>query len=268
MKVKIVFLFSVALIFSLCVIAWASPDVPTVTETSKTVEIKIPSNSNITISGNQTPTGGFDPLKYTLGPDDAVEISVMRHPEFSGVYPINKEGKLQYKFVGDIDVNGLTKVQLEQKIKEVLSVYVNSPDVNVTVTEYRSKVIYVIGEVATPGKYYMQSEAITVREAVFQAGLPTASAAMRKCRLITPKVKGNAIVKSVDLYAVLYAGNLRKNINMHAGDVLYVPSTIMAKIIKVINPVASTVGLASSGPSNAGSARTGIAEVQGKPVPY
>ena len=27
---------------------------------------------------------GFDPLKFTLGPEDVVEVSVMRHPEFSG----------------------------------------------------------------------------------------------------------------------------------------------------------------------------------------
>ena len=37
----------------------------------------------------------FDPMQFTLGPDDTVEISVMRHPEFSGSYPINQEGKLQ-----------------------------------------------------------------------------------------------------------------------------------------------------------------------------
>ncbi len=57
----------------------------------------------------------FDPVKYTLGPNDSVEISVMRHPEFSGVFPINLEGKIQYKFVGDMDVTGLTKAEMEKK---------------------------------------------------------------------------------------------------------------------------------------------------------
>jgi len=220
-----------------------------------------------TTATSKTNLSGFDPLKYTLGPDDAVEISVMRHPEFSGVYPINQEGKLQYKFVGDLDVNGLTKHQLEQKLKEVLSTYVNSPEVNVTVTDYRSKVIYVLGEVGTPGKYYMRAESIPVREAVFEAGLPTVSAAMRKCRLISPSLRGNPRVRSVDLYAVLYGGNLRKNINMHPGDVLYVPSTIMAKVIRVINPVASTVGLAASPANDASSSKTAVQTLSGRPTP-
>lgn len=221
----------------------------------------------INTNAQQPGAAAFDPLKYTLGPDDAIEINVMRHPEFSGVYPINQEGKLQYKFVGDIDVNGMTKQQLEQRIRGALSTYVNSPQVDVTITNYRSKVFYMLGEVGAPGKYYMRAEAITVREALCEAGLPTASAAMRKCRLITPSVKGRPKVRKVDVYSILYGGNLRKNINLHPGDVLYVPSTIMAKVIRVINPVASTVGIAAAGPSSAAEGRTAVETLRTRPAP-
>lgn len=199
-----------------------------------------------------------DPLKYTLGPDDVLQIDVMRHPEFSGTYPINMEGKLQYKFVGDIDVNGLTKKELEEKIKSIISNFVVSPEINVTILEYKSKVIYVLGEVGQPGRYYMRSENIPVREAVVQAGLPTLSAAMRRCRLVTPDKNGKVRTKSVDLYAILYGGDLRRNIDMRPGDVLYVPATVMAKIIRVINPVTATVSGAAAGPSSASSGKTAI----------
>lgn len=199
-----------------------------------------------------------DPTRYTLGPDDVIEILVMRHPEFSGQFPINLEGKIQYKFVGDLEITGLTKKELEQKLKDILANYIIKPEVNVTIIEYRSKVIYVIGEVGTPGKYYMRSETIPVREAVVQAGLPTLSAAMRKCSLITPDKNGNIKKRNVDLYSLLYGGDLSKNIDMHAGDVLYVPATVMAKVIRVINPVTSAVGVASSGPSEASAARTSL----------
>jgi len=210
-------------------------------------------------------TTNFDPLRYTLGPDDEVEISVMRHSEFSGTFPINQEGKLQYKFVGDMDVNGLTKMQLEERVKNALSVYVNSPQVNVTVTAYGSKFFYVLGEVGAPGKYYMRAESIPVREAVFQAGLPTTAAAMRKCQLITPSYTGRSKIRGVNLFSVLYHGNLKKNINMKPGDILYVPSTVMAKIIRVINPVTTTVGLAASGPDSASTGRAATETLRGKP---
>ena len=199
-----------------------------------------------------------DPMKYVLGPDDVIQIDVMRHPEFTGIYPVNLEGKIQYKFVGDIEVEGLTKKELEDKIGNIIANFVVSPEINVTVLEYKSKVVYVLGEVAQPGKYYLRSESLPVREAVVQAGLPLQSAAMRKCRIITPAKDGNAKVKSVDLYSVLYGGNLKHNYEMHAGDVLYVPCTVMAKMIRIINPVTATVNGAAAGPTGASSGKSAI----------
>ncbi|HNW40222.1 MAG TPA: polysaccharide biosynthesis/export family protein [Candidatus Omnitrophota bacterium] len=204
----------------------------------------------------KTTPSDFDPVKYTLGADDIIEITVMRHPEFSGIFPINSEGKVQYKFVGDIDVKGMTKKQVEDKLVKALSNYLVNPEVSVTITEYRSKFVFVLGEVGQPGKYYIKSDTITVRDAVVNSGLPTYSAAMRKCSLITPDKSGKIKNRPVNIYAILYIGDLRKNIEMHPGDVLYVPSTVMAKIIRIISPVATTVGLASSPADSTSSAKT------------
>lgn len=182
-----------------------------------------------------------DQITYTLGPEDLIDISVARHSEFSGIFPVNSEGKIQYKFIGDIDVNGYTKKELETRIRNIISGYVVNPSVDVTIVEFRSKMIYVIGEVGLPGKFYMRSETIPVREAIMQAGLPTIGAAMRKCRLITPGAPGKVKTRYVDIYSVLYGGNLKYNIDMRPGEVLYVPSTIMAKIFKVIAPVTAPI---------------------------
>lgn len=202
-------------------------------------------------------TSEFDSVKYTLGPDDIIEILVMRHPEFSGTFPINSEGKIQYKFVGDIDVRGLTKKQVEEKLVKILSNYLLAPEISVTITEYRSKFIFVLGEVGQPGKYYIKSETITVRDAVVTSGLPTYAAAMRKCSLITPDKSGKVKNKSVNIYEILYGGDLRKNVEMYPGEILYVPSTVMAKVIRVISPVATTVGLASSSTDGSSAVKTG-----------
>jgi len=199
-----------------------------------------------------------DPMKYILGPDDVIQIDVMRHPEFSGTYPVNLEGKVQYKFIGDIEVAGMTKKNLEERIRNIIANFVVSPEVNVTVLEYKSKVVYILGEVGQPGKYYMRSETLSVREAVVQAGLPLQSAAMRKCRIITPDKDGKVKIRPVDLYSLLYGGNLKYNYDMHAGDVLYVPCTVMAKLIRIINPVTATVNGAASGPTGVSSGKSAI----------
>lgn len=199
---------------------------------------------------------GDESVRYTLGPDDTVEVTVLRHPEFSGTFPVNQEGKIQLKFIDDILVTGLTKKELEEKIKNAVSAYVINPEVNVTIIDYRSKFVYIIGEVGQPGKFYIRSEDIKVRDAVTMAGLPTESAAMRKCQIITPDKTGRPKIKAVDLYAILYKGNLKKDLDMKAGDVLYVPSTVMAKLIRMINPVTATVNGAASGPSGVSSGKS------------
>jgi protein involved in polysaccharide export with SLBB domain len=181
----------------------------------------------------------FDPLRYTLGPDDVVNIAVTNHPEFSGVFPVSLEGKVQYRFVGDINVTGMTKGQLEEKIKGILASYVSSPQVSVVITEFKSKAIYIVGEVANPGKYFMRSDTITVTEAIMLAGLPTNGAAMRKARIITPGNDGSS-VRKVNLYALLYLGDLNENLTLRPGEYLYVPATIMTKILRMILPVSNT----------------------------
>lgn len=186
-----------------------------------------------------------EPTKYTLGPDDIIEVIVRRHPEFSDKYLVNGEGKIQYKFIGDIEVRGLTKIELKEKLTQILGKYIISPDVEVTILEYRSKVIYVIGEVGAPGKYYMKADKISLREAVVQAGLPTLSAAMRRTTLIRPDKSGKPQQIKIDLYALLYEGKLNLDQDMYPGDVLVVPATLFAKITRIINPVTQPIAQSS-----------------------
>jgi protein involved in polysaccharide export with SLBB domain len=187
-----------------------------------------------------------EPLKYTVGPDDVILIDVRRHPEFSGEYTINSEGKIQYKFVGDIPVSGLTKLELKDKIISILAKYVIDPDVDVTISQYRSKVIFIVGEVGAPGKYYMKADAISLRDVVVQAGLPTLAAAMRRTTLVHPNTNGKPKTETVDLYKLIYEGKLDLDKEMLPGDVLYVPATVFAKVMRVINPVAEPIAPAGT----------------------
>lgn len=188
--------------------------------------------------------------KYTLGENDVIEISVLRHPELSGQYAINNEGKIQYEFMGDVKIAGLTKKDATDELAKLLSKYVITPEVTVKIVGYNSKVVYVIGEVGSPGKIFMRGDTITIREALMQAGLPLLSANTPKGSLITPSTSGRALQKNVNIHKLLIEGDLRENLVMKPGDTLYVPPTLMAKAMRVIQPVAAPVGTA------AGTART------------
>ena len=194
-------------------------------------EFKYYAEAQTYISGN----------KYTLGPDDEVAVVVMRHPEVSGQYTINKEGKIQYEFVGDVMLAGLTKDQAIDILSQKLSTYIIKPDISIKIIGYNSKTVYVVGEVATPGRVPMHGDTITVREALLAAGLPLITAATNRSSLFTPSASGKVTIKKVNVEALLYKGDLRENYVMNPGDCLYVPATFLAKTMRAISPVTQPV---------------------------
>ena len=183
--------------------------------------------------------------RYTLGATDEIEIQVLRHPEVSGRFQINQEGKIQYEFVGDIKLSGMTKEDAAKVIAERLAEYIISPEVSVKISGYNSKVVYVVGEVGRPGKIFMRGDTITIREALMDAGLPQLTGVTRKSRLITPSEKGKGAVKKVDVYALLYEGDLTQNFEMKPGDVIYIPATFLTKTMRALQPVAAPIGTAA-----------------------
>ncbi len=185
--------------------------------------------------------------EYTLGKDDVIQINVRRHPEFSGRFPIGANGKIQYPFIGDIDLNGLTKTEASAKITSTLSVYVESPEVDVSIIEYNSKVIYIVGMVARPGRYSMRAEFMPIREAIMDAGLPRENiASLRRAVIIRPMEGDKPIVKKVNLLNLLYGGQLKINYDLKSGDIVYLPSTALYKISTVLSQIVAPFYQSSS----------------------
>ncbi len=182
---------------------------------------------------------------YTLGKTDILEIEVLRHPEVSGEFIINNEGNIQYEFIGDIQVEGQTKDQVRDILAQHLADYIIAPEVTVKIVGYNSKIVYVIGEVGSPGKIFMRGDTITVQDALVQAGLPMLSAKTGDGRLITPSTDGHPVERKVNVYKLLYKGDLRENLVMKPGDTLYVPPTFLAKTMRVLQPVAAPISTAA-----------------------
>jgi polysaccharide biosynthesis/export protein len=179
--------------------------------------------------------------KYTLGPNDVVFITVQRHPEVGGKYTLNSEGKIQFEFLGDIQLSGFTKEEAADLIAKQLEIYVIKPEVTVKILEYNSKVVYIVGEVGTPGKVFMRGDTITVREALLAAGLPQLTASTTEAYFFTPSANGKVKRKKVNLNNLLYKGDLREDYIMKPGDSIYLPPTLWAKIARVLNPITTPV---------------------------
>ena len=175
---------------------------------------------------------------YTLGRDDVIRIQVRSQPEFSGDFVVGPNGAVQYNYLGDVSVLGLTKNEVQEVVTKLLEPFVRVPEVLVTIVGYNSKIVYVLGEVERPGKYIMRGDTIKLREAIIAAGLPTFFAAQRRTHVIKPDVK-KPKVRKVDLYKVLYEGKLQNDIDVYPGEIVVVPSTFLSGINRFLGQLLS-----------------------------
>ena len=82
-------------------------------------------------------------------------------------YLIDSYGYIEYPVIGKVKLAGLTRKDAVQQLTDKIKVYITNPTINLRILNYK---IAVLGEVVSPGNYTLQSERITVLEALSLAG--------------------------------------------------------------------------------------------------
>src|SRR5438270_12820401 len=109
---------------------------------------------------------------YVLGSGDVISIQVFDVPELSREVRISQSGTIGIPLVPvRLHVSGLTEIQAEQKIEEVLVAngLVTHAQVDVSVKERKSKPVTIVGAVVHPMVYQMDRQ-VTLLEALAEAG--------------------------------------------------------------------------------------------------
>jgi len=168
--------------------------------------------------------GGKD---FVLGPEDVLEISVWRNQDLSRKdVVVRPDGKISMPLIGELVASGLDANQLANLITERLKEFKERPSVSVSVKEVNSYSIYVLGEVAKPGKYQLKSHA-TVLQAVAVAGGFSIYAAKNKMQVLRRLVKEDGKLREIRIparYDDLVSGEGEiGNFILKTGDVVLVP---------------------------------------------
>lgn len=135
---------------------------------------------------------------YSIESGDILSIVVWDHPELAGGaaggvqaiagvdpaasttpspgFVVDHEGMVQFPYAGNLKLAGLTEEQARSLLTNKLAYYINKPKVTLRVQSYRSKRIYIDGEVKLPGLQAINDIPMTLIEALNRAGglLPTA----------------------------------------------------------------------------------------------
>jgi len=117
-------------------------------------------------------TARMSPHDYVIGNGDVIDIEVFDVKELSREVRVSQTGSIGIPLVPvRLHVGGLTEVQTEQKITEVLEAHglVSNPQVSVSVKERKSKPITVVGAVQH-AMVYQADRPVTILEVLAEAG--------------------------------------------------------------------------------------------------
>jgi polysaccharide biosynthesis/export protein len=194
-------------------------------------------------AGPRTAPDGAQP-DYTIGAQDVLSITVFDQADLSGKYPVELDGTFSFPLVGRVTAGGLSVRQFENELRKKLSDgYFKNPQITVSVDQYRSQRVFMIGEVRVPGPYPLTGD-MTLIEALAKAGSTTPSASdevlvVRGQGANGPVLPGQASEGDIKRFNLkdLQSGTLAQNPNLHDGDTIYVARAELVYVFgQVKNP--------------------------------
>ena len=165
---------------------------------------------------------GADPADYALGPGDVVKITVFQNPDLTTETRVSEAGTVTFPLVGQVSAAGQSTAQLERAIVQKLrdGGFVNRPQVNAVVLQFRALQVSVLGQVNKPGRYPLEQSKNRLTEVVALAGGVTPLAADVVTLVTTDNGKEKKI--SVDLPELLRSGDLSRDAVIKNGDIVFV----------------------------------------------
>jgi len=138
--------------------------------------------SQVAASGQaQAPTAVKPPAPqfvatYKVGASDVLGIKVFGEEELSNKYTVDTDGSITFPLIGRFQVGGKTTREIEEGLtKALVPDWLKRGQVSVEIAQYRSRSIFVMGEVRNPGRYSIEGP-MTLLEVIANAGSTTATA--------------------------------------------------------------------------------------------
>ena len=193
---------------------------------------------------------------YVVGAQDVLTINVFDQADLSGKFTVEADGTFTFPLIGRVKAGGLTLRDVEAELKRRLADgYFKNPQLSVTVDQYRSQRVFVVGEVRQPGTYPLTGD-MTLIEALARAGSTTDQAG-GEALIVRPPAgrsadapvmpdQAEAEVDRIDLKS-LQSGTSLFKVPLRDGDTIFVPRAETVYVFgQVRNPGAYPVARATT----------------------
>jgi len=165
----------------------------------------------------------FSPVNYRVGVGDRIFVSVPQRPDLNRELVIEEGGVVKLPLIGEVTVAGLSIEEMERKLLTALQDYYPSVnEIEITIREAVSQVIYITGQVGNPGKYNFH-KAPNLWEAIREAGGATPTALLENVRVVKDRAQGGRSTE-YNVQNALESGSVEDLPDLQAGDTVIVPA--------------------------------------------
>jgi polysaccharide export outer membrane protein len=219
------------------------------------------------------------PRAYIIGAGDVLNVVVWDHPELAAAqgpqqqgavrpadpaagFVVDENGDLTFPYAGAVHVAGLRPDEAQRHLRLALSHYLRAPQVTLRVASFRSRQVYVDGQVRSPGALPVNDVPMTLYEAISRSG--GFSDAADQSHLVLVR---DGMSHALNLTRMFDSGQSPAKIVLRGGDLLRVESRddnavyVMGEVNKPLTAIPRTSGritladaLLQAGSLNAGSA--------------
>lgn len=168
--------------------------------------------------------------RYELKPDDTLSLAFRYTPEFDQDVTVQPDGYVQLKGISnDVHAAGMTVPQFIEAVKKAYANTLRDPAVSAVLKDFEKPYFVVGGQVGRPGKYDLRG-VTTATQAIAIAGGFNDSAKHSQVLLFRRYSDQWVQAKILNLKDTLKGNNIREDVDLHPGDMLFVPKSTFSKI--------------------------------------
>ena len=195
---------------------------------------------------NPHPAPPVEFLAYEVGPPDTLVVTILPDPPVVENVVVRPDGMITIQLVGDVLAGGRTTAQIAADIQNRIGRFKRGALVTVALAAAQSALVTVVGEVRGPTTFPLTRQ-MRISEAIGTVGGLSLFANDDELYLVRGGTKTQVI--EIDFDAI-QSGDLRTNVQVYGGDIIYVEPTILAKvgyaIQQVLFPFTPFFGLAAT----------------------
>lgn len=159
---------------------------------------------------------------YRIGARDQLQIHVEEMEDLNQEVTVAEDGTISLPMVGTLEAQGLTESLLETRLRSLLENRgLRKATVTVSVTNYRSRPVSILGAVAKPGNHFVPGQATLLSVLMDAGGIAEGHGA----EIVVRRRVDNGLSDEVHITVadLVEVGDPRVNIPIFAGDLIHVP---------------------------------------------